>query len=104
MPKRATREVVVFPYTVAGRAYFTEDDIELDVDFSARVEVDEVEFDKAKSNKRMRHWRMEAPSDLAVYKVEKLLDKLLERFDDVEITDCEGDETRKKTVCGGKND
>jgi uncharacterized protein involved in tellurium resistance len=97
---KTTREVTIYPYTVIGRASYLKDDTEIFIKFSADIEIDEDEFENAKNDCRLSHWCMETPSDLEVYKVETLFDK----FDDVDITDVEGDKTKKKIVMEEKND
>lgn len=103
MSSQKPRMIEVYPYTVNGHAWYNNYDhgaFEVEIDFQANVDVDEDEFEQAvkdkESGKKYRGRVMEAPGDLAIVKVEEFFDSHGIDYDDVEITECEGHETKKR--------
>ena len=103
MSSQKPRTIEVYPYTVNGHAWFNDCDngtFEAKIDFEILVDVDEDEFAQALKDKesgKKYHGRvMEAPGDLAIVKVEDFFDSHGIDYDDVEITECEGHETKKR--------
>ena len=97
------RTINVFPYTVNGHAWYANYDhgeFEVKIDFQAIVDVDEDEFMQAlkekNAGKKYIGRVMENPSDLAIVKVEKFFDSHGVDYDDVEITECGGRETKRR--------
>ena len=97
------RTINVFPYTVNGHAWYANYDhgeFEVNIDFQVNVDVDEDEFKQAvkekNAGKKYLGRVMETPGDLAIVKVEEFFDSHGIDYDDVEITECGGRETKKR--------
>ena len=97
------RTINVFPYTVSGHAWYANYDhgeLEVEIHFQANVDVDEDEFKQAlkdkNAGKKYIGRVMEEPSDLAVCKIEEFFESHGVDYDDVDVTDCEGRETKKR--------